>query len=187
MRIAPSRRMTSPLSISFSRMCRTSAPILGPTQTRRKRDLLRSDCRAGSGSPANTAVEDPGAIAITRMPWRANSGASGKVMLTMPPLTPHRPPGRSGRRRRRPSGVDDDAAFAGGVRRFCIITALARRSTLKVPIRLIWIVLTKRQADSGPLCRGHFSARATPGNEGPCKLPKVCSARGRRPARWPHR
>ncbi len=86
MRMAPSRRIVSPLSIVFSAMWQTSAansagrPSLGGNGT-----CAPSDLRASSGSAASIGVSKmPGAMVRTRTPNFASSRAIGSVMPTTP-------------------------------------------------------------------------------------------------------
>ena len=88
MRSAPSSRITSPFSISFSTMWRTRAAY---SSGRPRREGNGTCCpresRAGSGSPARSGVSKmPGAIVITRIPFLASSRAMGRVIPTIPPF-----------------------------------------------------------------------------------------------------
>src|SRR5919202_156231 len=86
MRMAPSRRIVSPLSITFSTICCTSAAYSSGRPSRGGNGTCcPSEMRAGSGSAARSGVSKmPGAMLMTRMPWRANSRASGRVRPAMP-------------------------------------------------------------------------------------------------------
>ena len=88
MRIAPSRRMHSPLSIVFSQMCATSAAYSsGRPRRGGNGTCLPSESCTSCGSAATIGVlKMPGAIVITRMPLPTRSRAIGSVMPTMPPL-----------------------------------------------------------------------------------------------------
>src|SRR5579884_4359718 len=87
-RIAPSRRITSPLSIWFSAMCRASAAYSSAFPSRAGNGVcFPSDSRAASGNPAIIGVSKiPGAILITRIWCCANSRAIASVIPTTPPL-----------------------------------------------------------------------------------------------------
>ena len=80
--------MTSPLSIGFSQMCRTSAAnSAGSPRRDGMGTCTASDWRAGSGSPCSIGVSNsPGAMVMTRMSLSARSRAIGRVMPTTPPL-----------------------------------------------------------------------------------------------------
>src|SRR5690348_5408401 len=87
-RSAPSRRITSPLIMAFSTMCSTSAAYSSGLPKRVGNGTLaaRLSCTF-CGMPSSKGVaKSPGAIALTRIPVRANSRAAGKVSATMPPL-----------------------------------------------------------------------------------------------------
>jgi hypothetical protein len=86
--IAPSRRMTSPLSIGLATMCSTSAAYsLGSPRRLGCGTCLPSDSLASSGSPSNIGVRNsPGAIVMTRISLSARSRAIGSVMPTTPPF-----------------------------------------------------------------------------------------------------
>ena len=84
--MAPSRRMVSPLSMGFSRMC--SAVIAYSLGWPRRAGLgtdAPSDWRTASGSLARMGVSNrPGAMVHTRMNLEARSRAATMVM----PITP---------------------------------------------------------------------------------------------------
>src|SRR5215472_15157085 len=88
MRIAPSNRMVSPLSMLFSMMCCTRAAYsLGWPSRLGNGTCWPRDCRAASGSAPKSGVSKiPGAMVTTRMPSRARSRANGKVIPTIPPF-----------------------------------------------------------------------------------------------------
>src|SRR5437763_1889044 len=92
MRSAPSSRMTSPLRYAFSTMCLTSAAYSSGLPRRDGNGICASsDCRTSSRSNASIGVSaGPGAIVITRMPWRASSRAIGSVRLTTSTFAPSR-------------------------------------------------------------------------------------------------
>ena len=78
MRIAPSRRRTAPLSISFSMMCWARAAYSSGRPRRGGNGACcPSETRTGSGRLASIGVSKiPGAIATTRMPYLASSRAA---------------------------------------------------------------------------------------------------------------
>jgi len=86
--IAPSRRITSPLSISFSMMCFTSAAYSSGCPNREgKGTCAPSEARISSDIPRSIGVSKmPGAIVMTRMPNFASSRAMGSVMPFTPAL-----------------------------------------------------------------------------------------------------
>src|SRR5690606_8540291 len=88
MRSAPSRRMTSPFSMTFSIMWRTSAANSTGLPRRGGKGTLRpSESCTSCGMPAIIGVSKmPGAMETTRMPERASSRAIGSVMAATPPL-----------------------------------------------------------------------------------------------------
>jgi MFS family permease len=87
-RMAPSRRIVSPLSMGFSTMCAARAAYSAGSPSREGCGIWSpSDFRASSGRPASSGVSNrPGAIVITRIFSRARSRAIGSVIPTMPPL-----------------------------------------------------------------------------------------------------
>src|SRR6185295_124020 len=87
-RIAPSSRIVSPFSITFSTMCRTSAANSAGRPSRDGNGICAaSACRTGSGAIASMGVSKvPGAIVHTRIPSEARSRAIGNVMPTTPPF-----------------------------------------------------------------------------------------------------
>src|SRR5262245_53722849 len=87
MRKAPSRRITSPLSIAFSMMCLASAAYSAGSPSRGGNGICApSDFLMSSGNPASSGVSNrPGAMVTTRMPDRARSRAIGSVIPTIPP------------------------------------------------------------------------------------------------------
>src|SRR5690554_761775 len=88
MRSAPSRRITSPFSMGFSMIWRTSAAYSCGSPRRGGKGTSRArESRTTCDIPAIIGVSKmPGAMVITRIPWRASSRAIGRVMLTTPPL-----------------------------------------------------------------------------------------------------
>ena len=88
MRIAPSRRITSPLSIGLATMCSTSAAYSSGLPSRDGCGTWApSESCASCGSPSSIGVlNSPGAIVITRISLSARSRAIGSVMPTTPPL-----------------------------------------------------------------------------------------------------
>ncbi len=88
MRIAPSRRITLPLSMGDVMILRTvSANSSGVPRREGKGTCAPREALASSGNPARRGVSNnPGAMVITRIPNCANSRAMGRVMPTMPPL-----------------------------------------------------------------------------------------------------
>ncbi len=88
MRMAPSSRIVSPLSIGFSMMARASwAYSAGfPSRGGNGTILPSASCTSG-GMPSSIGVSKmPGAIVITRMPSRDRSRAIASVIATTPPL-----------------------------------------------------------------------------------------------------
>src|SRR6266542_2741787 len=87
-RTAPSRRITSPLSITFSMMCLASAAYSAGSPSRGGNGICApSDFLMSSGRPASSGVSNkPGAMVTTRMPRRERSRAIGSVIPTIPPF-----------------------------------------------------------------------------------------------------
>src|ERR671910_1098344 len=87
-RSAPSRRMTSPLSIAFSAMWTARAPYSSGAPRRAGCGTWAPSAeRASCGRPASSGVSNrPGAIVQTRTRADARSRAAGSVMPTTPPL-----------------------------------------------------------------------------------------------------
>ena len=88
MRIAPSRRMVSPFSMSFSMIARAScAYSTGRPKARRKRHhLAEGVLHVLRHAEQHRGLEDARRDSQTRMPLRERSRAIGSVMPTMPPL-----------------------------------------------------------------------------------------------------
>ncbi|CKU27100.1 Uncharacterised protein [Mycobacterium tuberculosis] len=80
--------MTSPLSIGFSMMCRTSAPYSSGLPSREGCGTCwPSEALASAGNEASSGVSNrPGAMVTTRISLLARSRAIGRVMPTTPPL-----------------------------------------------------------------------------------------------------
>src|SRR5215475_1885549 len=87
-RKAPSRRITSPLSIAFSMMCLASAAYSAGTPSRAGNGTCApSAFLMSSDRPASSGVSNkPGAMVTTRIPDRARSRAIGNVIPTIPPF-----------------------------------------------------------------------------------------------------
>src|SRR5690606_14593441 len=87
-RNAPSRRMTSPFSMTFSQIWRTNAANSAGLPRRDGKGTLRpSESCTSCGIPAIIGVSKiPGAMVTIRMPERASSRAMGSVMAATPPL-----------------------------------------------------------------------------------------------------
>src|SRR6267378_3768119 len=87
-RIAPSRRMVSPLSIGFSTICTARLPYSEASPSRAGCGTCAPRLlRASSFSPINSGVRNrPGAMVLTRIFWLARSRAAGSVRPTTPPL-----------------------------------------------------------------------------------------------------
>ena len=87
-RIAPSSRMTSPLSIGLVTIVSTSAAYSSGRPSRLGCGTwVPSDSCAAAGNPISIGVRKmPGAIVITRIRCWARSRASGNVMPTTPPF-----------------------------------------------------------------------------------------------------
>ena len=104
MRIAPSRRIVSPLSMTFSMMCAPGRVLRRAAEARREAaPCLPSASCTSCGMPSSIGVSKmPGAM-VTRgcrcAPGRARSAGSCRPRR---PSTRRRPPGRSGRRTPRP-------------------------------------------------------------------------------------
>ena len=88
MRIAPSSRIVSPLSIGLSMIERAILAYSDGSPSRLGNGTCAPSERcASSGREASSGVRNrPGAMVHTRMPERANSRAMGMVMPTIPPL-----------------------------------------------------------------------------------------------------
>src|SRR5579863_235703 len=88
MRIAPSRRITSPFSIVLVTMCSTrSAYSSGRARRGGNGTCAPSEARTSSDSEASIGVSKmPGAMVITRTPLEESSRATGSVRPTTPPL-----------------------------------------------------------------------------------------------------
>src|SRR5688572_24869784 len=165
MRIAPSRRITSPFKTSFSTMWRTSAAYSsGRPRRGGKGTCAPSDARTSSLIPCSIGVSKiPGAMVITRMPKRASSRAMGSVMPFTPAfeaayaawpicpsieatddvltITPRSPPAKGG---------------------CTLILAAARRITLNVPVRLMRTARSNVASAWGPVFPTTRSPGATP-------------------------
>src|SRR5258706_81789 len=89
MRTAPSIRMTSPLSITFSIICPTSAANSEgrPRRAGNSASRVKDSRTASETSKAIGVSKTPGATVMTRMPKRASSRASGSVIPTTLALT----------------------------------------------------------------------------------------------------
>jgi len=88
MRIAPSSRIVSPLSITFSMMCFASAAYSSglPRREGKGTCLPRESCTSCGMLSSIGVPKMPGAIVQQRMPLRDRSRAIGSVMPTTPPL-----------------------------------------------------------------------------------------------------
>ena len=88
MRKAPSRRITSPLSIGFCSTCWTSAANSPRcAEGRAGRGTAAPRQRASDGRPARSGVSNrPGAMVTTRMALSARSRAADRVSEATPPL-----------------------------------------------------------------------------------------------------
>ena len=105
MRSAPSRRMTSPLSIGLSTMCATSAAYSSGRPSRLGCGTCAPRPLGRLGQSGHIGVRiNPGAMVITRMALSARSRAALKVNDQRPPWWPRRPPGRPARRTPRRGG-----------------------------------------------------------------------------------
>src|SRR6476619_2827980 len=138
--IAPSSRMTSPLSIGFSTMCTASAPYSSGSPRRAGwGTCLPSEACASSGSePSSGVLNRPGAMVTTRIRSRDRSRAIGRVMPTTPPLEaeyaawPTCPSKAATLARLTMAPRSPDSV--GSLRAIAVPT---RRTQSKVPIRLI--------------------------------------------------
>ena len=81
-RIAPSRRIVSPFSMTFSMMALARcAYSFGMPRRGGNGTILPRESRTSCGMPISIGVSKmPGAMVITRMPLRARSRAIGRVM-----------------------------------------------------------------------------------------------------------
>src|SRR6185312_16957134 len=180
-RIAPSRRMASPLSISLRTISATSdAYSAGRPNRGGNGTILPSDsCTSLGRLPIIGVSKRPGAMVTTRMPLRASSRAIGSVRPTSPPfdalyaacpicpsyaatdavktITPRSPP---------PLGV------------LRAIASAARRAMLNDPIRLMLIVRANEARLCGPSLPSIFSPCTTPAQlTMPCSAPNaLCAA-----------
>src|SRR6185437_12847528 len=180
MRIAPSRRIVSPLSISFRTISATSdAYSAGRPNRGGNGTILPSDSCTSFGKLVIIGVSNrPGAMVTTRMPFRASSRAIGSVSPTSPPfdalyaacpicpsyaatdavktITPRSPP---------PLGV------------LRAIASAARRAMLNDPIRLMLIVRANEARLCGPSLPRIFSPCTTPAQlTMPCSAPNALVA-----------
>jgi hypothetical protein len=156
--------MTSPLSIGFSQMCRTSAR----TPTGRPAATASAPARQRLAGRLREALQHRGVEQARRDrhdadQLSARSRASGSVMPDDAALA-----GAVGGLADLPvegrgaGGVDDDAALAVDRRRSRHRGA-ARRSTLKVPTRLTVTTRAKASSGSGPALAEHPARRADAG------------------------
>ena len=88
MRIAPSRRIVSPLSIGLATMALTSWPYSdgSPSRDGCGTCLPSEACTSSGRLPSSGVLNRPGAMVTTRIFDWARSRAIGSVMPTMPPL-----------------------------------------------------------------------------------------------------
>ena len=184
MRRAPSRRMTSPLSIVFSTMWSGERGVLvGAAEARRERDLAPSAVRASSGRPASSGVSN--------RPGRDRADADAGLGEVARGRERHADDAALGR------GVGDlaDLAVVGGDRgggdaarrarprrraSLASIAAAARRRTLKLPIRLTRMTVSNGSKAVRAAC-GRRSSRPSR-----CRRSRRrCAGRRRPPRRRP--
>ena len=179
MRSAPSRRIVSPLSIGLSTMWR-----------RARRTPRAGRGASGTGSPAPSACArssgSAASIGVSKMPGRDRHHADAARRQVARGRQRHADdaalrrrvgdladlPVEGGDRR----GVDEDAALAVLVGLVGAIAAAARRSTLKVPIRLIEITLVNISRLCGPPLWATRSAQPTPAQQTEIRRPPSAPA-----------
>src|ERR1700682_5044109 len=152
MRMAPSRRMTSPLSIGFATMWAASAPYSSGLPSRAGCGTCApSDFLASSGRPASSGVSNrPGAMVTTRMPLLAKSRAIGSVMPTTPPFDAEYaawPICPSNAATEAVVMIPPPPSPPGSV---LAMRSAPSRSTLKVPIRLMFTTRAKFSSGQTP-------------------------------------
>ena len=88
MRIPPSRRITSPLSMGLVMICSARrANSSGRPSRLGKGTAAARAWAASSGISLIMGVSNtPGAMAMTRTPWRESSRAAGRLIPTTPAL-----------------------------------------------------------------------------------------------------
>src|SRR6266540_227912 len=152
MRMAPSSRMVSPLSIGLPTMCATrAANSVGSPSRAGCGTWAPSASRASSGRLASRGVSNsPGAIVTTRIRLVASSRAIGSVMPTTPPFEAEYAACPIC-----PSYAAIEAVFTMTPRSsptgsWRAIRSAASRSTLNVPIRLTVTTLVKSASGNGP-------------------------------------